>query len=282
MQINQTQRIRFEKAFLAYANISLRDNPRNFLKIFNIVNDYHPFIVHTKNLLVVIDCIVALSMSSDPDQVECVDEITTVAAEAVYGYKNGFCESQCPKRRARELKWGKTCFQGNNRLKCYECEQRDFIRMLSEITEGKNYSQIKGLIEFMNNSCQFDQKLNGENLILPIDVGKKEELRKFVQLKTADPVSFASNGEEQSKFIFFEFWNGLIAYILSQVLLQDAFDREKFKRCPICDTFFISGHKNRRCCTDKCQYQFNKEYHQKDMASRRDPDSPKFDPKYIR
>ena len=56
-----------DKLFLAYANYSLREDPENFFKIFDVVDQYHPFLVNLKNLRLVIEVIVATALFRGPD-----------------------------------------------------------------------------------------------------------------------------------------------------------------------------------------------------------------------
>ena len=119
------------KVFLAYANYSLRVDPKNFFKIYDVVDQYNPFLVDLKNLRLVVQAVVECSSARMTDTSKFRRDVLTIAEEAVYGYKNGFCEYECPPRSLREQKWGKEPFEGPYRWKCVECDQFDFIGMIT-------------------------------------------------------------------------------------------------------------------------------------------------------
>lgn len=56
----------------------------------------------------------------------------------------------------------------------------------------------------------------------------------------------------------------------------------RIKPCPICKQFFVADDlKKEICYSNDCKKIHDREYHRNDMRKRRDPDSDKFDPKYV-
>ena len=57
-----------DKVFLAYANYSLRMDPKNFFKIYDSVDQYYHFLVYLKKLRLIIEAIVATASFGGPDK----------------------------------------------------------------------------------------------------------------------------------------------------------------------------------------------------------------------
>lgn len=274
-----------ENFFIKYANCSLLDDPSNFLIIYKGLERYADVAPNFKRLKPLIRYIVAFGEMDDPqlasDRLEKekkkswdIKQKATIenAFEAVYGYRDGFCEIECPKRserirkigvrlglrEARQAEKGKKIL---NRLglKCYECQQLYFTNILTEIAEEKEYSQIEGLRIFLGKRSEFFELEYG---ILPdsnLDFSPKQT--------TKDPlllIEYSHYGPH--KFAFQNFWDGLIAFSLSEFLSTN--DRRKLKICPYCHSFF-TGHVNRQKCeSDDCR----KTYERLKKQKQRDKD----------
>jgi hypothetical protein len=183
-----------------------------------------------------------------------------LAVNALFKYRNGYCESECSERTIRQKIFGEAIFNGENRLKCLECDQLLFINILNKIIEGKEYSEIKEL-----------------------SILKKWAEDTLYRHKTIC-VSRASNGgcfkealTETIKFIwkinydnddyFRMAVNGFHAYSLIAFLLKDENNREKIRKCPECNTFFIAPKidpRIKKCheCSRKSRKskEYNREY----------------------
>jgi hypothetical protein len=126
-----------EPLFIAYANHPLKDDPENLFKIFDAVDQYHLFLVHLKHLKLVVEIIVATIQFGNP-KIRINEDVILLAQEAVYGYSDGFCETECQFRNLREDKWGRGPFEGSRKWNCKECDQCDYTRILWEIFDIKS------------------------------------------------------------------------------------------------------------------------------------------------
>ena len=89
---------------------------------------------------------------------------------------------------------------------------------------------------------------------------------------------------------YFGTWGGIGAVYVSLARFLSSKYVERLRRCPYCKSLFVApdNRKHKFCPgTDHKKRHWNEEhartgYHAQDMAERRDPDSPKFDAKYIR
>ena len=66
---------------------------------------------------------------------------------AIYGHDYGICPTELLNDRVKLF--GKKLFKGPKKLKCYECDQLHFTKMIDEIIEGKEYNQINWLESFI-------------------------------------------------------------------------------------------------------------------------------------
>ena len=107
-----------DKLFLAYANYSLREAPKNCIKIFDVGDrcDSLPPSPTDKYLLRMLVEASVISRKPDPNVRRIYPNIYLKSAtEAVHGYRDGFCEHECPLRKIREEKWGREPFEGPDR-----------------------------------------------------------------------------------------------------------------------------------------------------------------------
>jgi hypothetical protein len=187
-----------------------------------------------------------------------MSSIIDIAAEAVYGYRDGFCESTCKLRDLIIQESGKDIFSSPERPKCYECYQTFFIHMLSALAEGRPYSQIPDLINFLNDSRK---NLETELQIVPAPERTtfKEELEDVVMFQAEDPFFFGAmrGGPPVAyKWIFRNFLYGLVANSLAEFLLgkdkKNRPNRLRLKKCPICGTFF-AGRIDKIYCKRQCK-----------------------------
>lgn len=233
-----------DKLFLAYANYSLRVDPKNFLRIYDLGDRCYAFTFIDKNRLraqveTIVECEYSkksfvesvISRKPDPNvRVIYSDMDLKNAIEALYVYRDGFCENECPLRKVREEKWGKDPFEGPDRWKCIECDQCDFVRVLMDIMDGIPYSEIDGLLP------KPYLKIFEEILDPPLDEGS-------------------------SKSLFREYWNTLIGDDLVRFLNKDDNNWRRLKLCPYCNEFFIaSDAKKERCYSTGCNRKYYRWY----------------------
>jgi hypothetical protein len=152
--------------------------------------------------------------------------------------------------------FGEQNFDNKNNLKCYECDQLYFVHCLTEITNGKEYTQIK---DFFKHLWAGRQKVK---ISETMDIVKKtNEDDKFKEgLRRIVFCTFQSDNELHEKFnqcIINYFW-----FSLSQFLTTTERNRERIKKCIQCNKIYIATTlKPQTFCSDKCRH----DYHNKKM-----------------
>jgi len=172
------------------------------------------------------------------DSISDMKAIISIAIEAVYGYRDGYCDTRCDLRNLMIQKFGEDTFSGPERPKCYECHQNYFINMLSMLTKGWPYSQVPGLMYLLNNSSRF-VKRTLQPILKSDDV--TEQLEEVVVFRAEDPFFFgAMEGAPPMAYkgIFRNFLYNFVANDLTEFLLNN--DRQKLKICQWCEKYFIA------------------------------------------
>lgn len=259
-----------EDIFLAYANHSLIDNPENFYKIFEEVDHYFQNTI-TGHMYVkeIIKGILTFVKYNDLSWIESLHKLGTkrklfnnytkrvfeISREAVYGYRDNFCEDKCFYRIDRRERFDKKFFSGLDRLKCYECGQSAFICMLADLVQGKEYSEMIDLGDLL--------AMQPLRRIMRVDRASersplKEGLKEDVVLDIDSPLGWGKGDVVNCKFMFQKFLNKFISYSLIEFLQKN--DRRKIKRCPFCGTFFIARDIKRKRCYDnkECEKKYQR------------------------
>lgn len=66
-----------------------------------------------------------------------------IGFEAVFGNRDNYCEEgPCPKFIERVFAFDRELLRGRDRLKCYECDQMMFKKMMEGLAKGVEYSKI--------------------------------------------------------------------------------------------------------------------------------------------
>jgi hypothetical protein len=279
-----------DRLFIAYANYSLREDPKNLLKIYDVYDRTHTSLadfIHKKDLRTKIETIVecefskkdfvesVISRKPDPNVRVIYGDLHLMhTIETVYGYRDGFCEHECPLRKIREENWGREPFVGPDRWKCTECDQCDFVRVLMEIMEGIPYSEIDGLLP------KPTQKFL-EEMLSPHTVTERSGQKLDYYSSFRSRVPSLSSDEVSSKSIFRESWSVLIGTDLEGFLNEDENNWRRLKLCPYCNEFFTAKSVDRKICySQDCRKAYNREQKRPYMQEKRDPDCPKFKLKY--
>jgi hypothetical protein len=279
-----------EKVFLAYANHPLRENPYYFREVCDAIESIFSFSSpNIQNLRPLAGFIVEIAKRNNPQIANyfvqekpaslnaVVDNISQrIGAEAVYGYRDKFCEFKCPKRAIRAERIDKKLLEGPERLKCYECQQLHFVRMLSEIVGGEEFSEIRGFSSFVSDGYKFFKQdvrvLSESKAKAPF----KTKLQRAVNWNPGDPLYCVESGSlfGPYKFAFQHFLDGLIAFSLCEFLLDS--DRRKLRRCEWCGTFFVASKVDSRIkycaiCSPKSKWskETRREYQRKYWAKHR-------------
>ena len=283
-----------ENLFINYANYPLRNNLENIRIIFeDIFSCAEPGRsagkIFSKWL---IDGIVELSRLNDPKiakealktikkEREIFTNVYDVAYEAIYMYRNKFCEKECFETYGIDydevLK--KNGLSSDVRLKCYECYQLNYINHLSELVLMGN---LKDMIEFfimdkdtyhtipkktldelnikIGDRNRVSASGSFENLYLRDAYGCMRvegeitddgELKKSHFLDLTNLVHEA-NSAYPLKTRFIDVLNSLVGFSLTEFLLNN--DPKKIKRCGECMKFYVSKTiRPSRFCSDKCR-----------------------------
>lgn len=262
-----------EDIFLTYANASLKDNPEIFYEIFkkfrNLNVDIHIERREQKDIYKIISHFVKFVKCDDIKKAEGLREKfrkkletrdaqtygnnevempfrvglqmrnVNIAFEGVYGYRDGYCdEGDCHQETIRKDFIGEECFIGPKRLKCHECGQLEFKKILDEIVKGKEYSEIG---QFYNLEHLLINANNWIGKLIVVNASSestfKEELRRIMSFDIGRLRGSIDNDFPRSIFDTI-FYRTIVGYSLAEFLLKD--DRRKLKRCKRCDKFFVS------------------------------------------
>jgi hypothetical protein len=235
-----------EDIFLAFANHSLRANPENLRKIFHEI-EHHFYTDETEftRARALIGLIVTLAKIKNPlTAAELIDEMLppelnyfqtaaiNTAFQAIYRYRDDYCESSCS-FRGRRNRWGNSLFSGPSRLTCIECEQLEFAEILERIINGHDYREIDQFSSLIRSSCSC---IKTKVILFESDgkTGIKEETHlQFPEVLSLDVPTI--------KCDFAEYLRSIMAYSLSKFLMQRENNRLRLKQCAWCSMFDTSG-----------------------------------------
>ncbi|MDH4205623.1 MAG: hypothetical protein OEV45_08850 [Desulfobacteraceae bacterium] len=268
---------KIESLFLTYANMSLRNNPKNLLKIFKDITgaiSFEPFGDYMDLIEMTIHNIVEFgkfdTQEIAKEKLEYLSDLDSpfpkvmsrplwidCAFESVFGYllHNGryewelfydSCGSNCFHKEERIAKIGKEHFVGEKRLKCYECDQLFFINIIDQISKRKEYSEIK---EFYNLLRDFRKTVKWSVDIVN-DMSHSPFKDRLVEGFYVVPDGFYELIEnpfmesEGTQELFKSFIYSSIGYSLILFLLNN--DRRKLKICERCEEFYVQTKLNPR------------------------------------
>jgi len=191
-------------------------------------------------------------------------------------------------------------FHEDGSLKCYECDQLEFISIIDDIINKNEYDDIAGFQHYLH--------ARNKNVVSLVDISNSD-LRSWGETYfTANGKPIASYTERKNRFskdkkptslnerrwfstynffhraaciespsinlkhTFSEFLMVFVGYSLIEFLLNT--DRRKLKKCPHCGIYFIAKNISRkRCYSDDCK----KEYERQKKQIQRD----KYPLKYV-
>ena len=253
--------------FIRYLNAPLKENPAHLREVCDAVEKEMEFpFGSSEDLNFLVYFVVLFSQKNRPELVDSayasededivkkdLQRIIISAGEAVFGYRNDYCETACPRRKGREKRFGIEVFIGEDRLKCFQCEQMDFIALIDELMLKKEFGEISGFLPFLNLGYQYldfvikDEPSTARKSIF------KTDIKKHINFQPDHP--FYLGCDSDGKFGFLNFLNSLISYSLSEFLFQE--DRRKIKKCQNCKQCFIANtvRGDQKFCSDKCRYQ---------------------------
>jgi len=188
------------------------------------------------------------------------DEVKATVMKGLSGCKS------CSKKNRRIKIFGEKLFAEDKKLNCYECNQMFFVHMLSEIVEGKGYSEIEDFQTLITNARYSIKEI--KKLCFKIDNSQDSDTNNYSLYENAGSWEFRDNNiykktiyesishkfedSYSSENIDTYYWISL-----SEFLLND--ERTKIKNCPWCGNFFTQGRTDQQYCSDKCR----RDYHNK-------------------
>lgn len=136
-------------------------------------------------------------------------------------------------------------------LNSIEHDQREFQKVLDEISRGQEYDKITELKQLFNFAGLLDR--------ISIDI---------------QPLAIREKRDWQGDILFSmpAFLKSLSSLDLRKYLLEDK-NFQRLKKCPICQKYFIAKDKKRKICYES---ECSKVYHKKDMQIRRDKNPAKY------
>jgi hypothetical protein len=241
--MNQGQ---IENVFLAFANYSFRANPDNLRKVFHEIEQH--FYTDEKEFTrarALVGLIITLAKIKNPVSAsEHTKKILppelnffqqsaiNTAFEAIYGYRDNYCESSCF-YNGRKKRWDYDIFTGPMRMNCLECEQLEFVEILEQIINGHDYLEIDEFKSLIMSS--YDCIKTIVNLF---DSGGKTDIKETIVLQFPAAIGM---GASTVKGAFAGYLRNIMAYSLGKFLMQRQNNRLRLKQCAWCGKFDVSG-----------------------------------------
>ncbi len=138
-------------------------------------------------------------------------------------------------------------FRGPERIKCYECEQLYFIKLLDQIIEGKELGEITGLLGFLNAGVK---EITRDVVFSKAKPGAPFKQKLDTQIKWRNPIgvpiAFTSGPDNNHpyKHIFNDFFRSIIVFSLAEFLHNN--DRRQLKTCFLCNKYFAASKNDDR------------------------------------
>ena len=238
-----------EEAFLIYANCSLKQEPEKLYKIFDEfqyahiefeVPVYDRILAVFGHFVFLVKCNKLQADNKFHEYLNSDDSMSlgcfAIAYGAIYGYANNYCEDHCFDRRTKRAILGDNRFVGDDRLKCYECDNLIFQKLLDKIVEGKDLHNISGLMHIMSNV--YDNFSKGVEFVRdPVEVEGKFKATVIFNKENFLLDNIRKSNLSSKAFHSFLF-KGMVCYSLAEFLLHN--DRRKLKKCKSCGDFFIA------------------------------------------
>jgi hypothetical protein len=230
--------MKIQDAFLSYANNLFKDDPDYiylpFESIFrSISKPLKPILgriisyYRYKELSSKIDEMLAAAEKQQPLSVDAVK----TAVEAVFAYRNGYCEDHCPFRSERMKKIGEARYTGSERVTCLDCDQLNFMHLLSEFSRGRGLPEIEAFIRLGQDMIKTTANL--KNTEKNVAVFQKAQF-----IHSSGLISLG--GKKDYKFAFHDYLYGYVSYSLGEFLRADSKNRKKIGQCRNCNNFYIA------------------------------------------
>jgi hypothetical protein len=241
MKINKKAEHTAEDAFLVYANYSIREDPKKFTELLSrklILKDKREA---SEKIVDAIGCYIKEAIKRDYGCDDIGDD---------------FCILEHDTHEVENI-IGKEYFTGKNNLNCLDCNQMFFIKLLSNIAQGKEYSKIEGFNRIIDSTEDFAMRIKIVNaseksvfkeslLFYPFWIFDPEHID-----EEKDNINFYDISNDDVYFYIDNFFN----FSLATFLLKDERNREKIKICNNCKKYFVKKRfrEEQRFCSDFCR-----------------------------
>jgi hypothetical protein len=255
------------------------ENSDNLYKVLDEINSsLHPMYELTENMRKgLFAFVISMSKTDNPEEAKKLKdeivfeyekegynqlELPEVAYYAVYGYQQleEWCGESCCITNGISMHsvLKQSDFKADIQLKCYECNQLQFINVLSSLVRG-DYEKLNKLYRELLDSRKDSLKINRtyhhnnaiylrNNLlnrayksIMPkLNISDTGELEKSYIL--TDVGLIGSHYDIESRFN--SYLNSLLGFSLSEFIINK--DLRKLKLCQRCNIFFIAKKKDKR------------------------------------
>jgi hypothetical protein len=279
--MNQDQ---IENVFLAFANHSFRANPENLWKVFHEIEQH--FYTNEKEFTrarAMAGLIITLAKIKNP--VSAGEHIKknlppelnffqqaaiNTAFEAIYGYRDDYCESSCF-YSSRSKRWEYSIFTGPNRINCLECEQLEFVEVLEKIINGDDYMEMDEFKSLL---------MSSRDCIITVlslfDSGGETDIKERIVLQFPEVIGLDT---PTFKGAFAGYLRIVMAYSFSKFLMQRKNNRLRLKQCAWCGKFDVSGKARPRinpktnepflafCGGKSCKYHYSRDRRKEEKYS---------------
>jgi hypothetical protein len=206
-----------------------------------------------------------------------IDSTAEIAFEAAFGHVDG-CRDQDGASRCPILSpWIYNTPLDGEAPTCYECHQAGVKRILQEITNGQELETIQGLPEILHLGVSSYRRAVNITDCIDIRNGWKSPLDHEGHFLPGPDSEFPF------KFIFNNLLMSFVGYSLGKFLSDKKLSRTRLHKCEICGDFFVDEPRSKRCPPPKdCRKAGKHSYQMEYMRNKRNPESEKFDEKYIK
>jgi len=241
--MNQDQ---IENVFLAFANHSFRANPENLRKVFHEIEQH--FCTDEKEFSrarAMAGLIITLAKIKNPvsagEQTKKIlppelnffqQAAINTAFEAIYGYRDDYCESSCF-YGGRRKRWEYDIFTGATRINCLECEQLEFVEILEQIINGYDYLEMYEFKSLITSGRDWIK-----TIVSLFNSGGETDIKEITVLQFPEVLGLEA---PTVKGAFTGYLRIIMAYSLSKFLMQRKNNRLRLRQCAWCGKFDVSG-----------------------------------------
>jgi len=257
--------------FLKYANLSFRDDPESLYLIVKQINDDYSLIpaLETWGVGHLAKRVMTIAKYNDPEVIKKIEKrikkqkmesreeahmlsLLYIASGIVFGYQDGYCENECFWRGYSREIIDHSLFTQPDHIKCFQCEQVRFTKILEGVIEGKEYKDIVGFEDLLYNSQKYFKR---EISIRTAENNKfKQDLKErlIFQPQLSNDELWKPKEKEISMRLWKNVFDSFTGNSLINFLLNN--DRRKLKRCSYCNDFFIAKNIRRGEIKEKTRY----------------------------